>query len=56
MITTLAGAILGRWAAARALRPLHETTRAALAIAGGNLNTRLESTHFADLAALVVGL
>ncbi|MGA3216500.1 MAG: HAMP domain-containing sensor histidine kinase [Acidimicrobiales bacterium] len=52
LITTVAGAVLGRWAAARALRPLHETTRAALAIAGGNLNTRLESAHFADLAAL----
>jgi signal transduction histidine kinase len=52
LITTVAGAILGRWAAARALRPLHETTRAALSIAGGNLNTRLESAHFADLAAL----
>ena len=52
LITTVAGAVLGSWAAARALRPLHETTRAALAIAGGNLNTRLESAHFADLAAL----
>ena len=52
LITTVAGAVLGRWAAARALRPLQETTRAALAIAGGNLNTRLESGHFADLAAL----
>jgi signal transduction histidine kinase len=52
LITTLAGAILGRWAAGRALRPLRQTTRAALAIAGGNLNTRLESAHFADLAAL----
>jgi two-component system sensor histidine kinase MtrB len=52
LITTVAGAILGSWAAARALRPLKETTRAALAIAGGSLDTRLESTHFADLAAL----
>ena len=52
LITTVAGALLGSWAAARALRPLHETTRAALAIAGGNLNTRLESADFADLAAL----
>jgi len=52
LITTVAGAVLGSWAAARALRPLHETTRAALAIADGNLNTRLESAHFADLAAL----
>jgi len=52
LITTVAGAILGSWAAARALRPLRETTRAALAIAGGSLDTRLESAHFADLAAL----
>jgi len=52
LITTFAGAVLGLWAAARALRPLHETTRAALAIAGGNLDTRLESESFADLAAL----
>jgi signal transduction histidine kinase len=52
LITTVAGAILGSWAAARALRPLKETTRAALAIAGGSLDTRLESAHFADLAAL----
>jgi signal transduction histidine kinase len=52
LITTVAGAVLGSWAAARALRPLKDTTRAALAIAGGNLNTRLESAHYADLAAL----
>jgi len=42
----------GRWAAGRTLRPLHETTRAALAIAGGRLGTRLESADFADLAPL----
>ena len=52
LITTFAGAVLGLWAAARALKPLHDTTRAALAIAGGNLATRLESESFADLAAL----
>lgn len=52
LITTLAGAVLGRWAAGRALRPLRETTRAALAIAGGQLDTRLESARFADLAVL----
>ncbi len=50
LITTVAGAVLGRWAAARTLRPLRETTQAALAIAGGRLNTRLESSYFADLA------
>ena len=52
LITTIAGAIVGRWAAGRTLRPLHETTRAALAIAGGRLGTRLESADFADLAPL----
>jgi two-component system sensor histidine kinase MtrB len=50
LITTVAGAVLGRWAAARTLRPLRETTQAALAIAGGRLDTRLESSYFADLA------
>ena len=50
LITTVAGAVLGRWAAGRTLRPLRETTQAALAIAGGRLDTRLESADFADLA------
>ena len=50
LITTVAGAVLGLWAAARTLRPLRETTQAALAIAGGRLDTRLESADFADLA------
>ena len=50
LITTVAGAVLGRWAAGRTLRPLQKTTQAALAIAGGRLDTRLESAHFADLA------
>jgi len=52
LVTTVAGAIVGRWAASRALRPLHETAQAALAIAGGRLGTRLESTDFADMAVL----
>ena len=50
LINTVAGAVLGRWASARTLRPLRETTQAALAIAGGRLGTRLESADFADLA------
>ena len=50
LITTVAGAVLGRWASRRTLRPLRETTQAALAIAGGRLDTRLESADFADLA------
>jgi two-component system, OmpR family, sensor histidine kinase MtrB len=52
LVTTLAGAIVGRWASGRALRPLHDTAQAALAIAGGKLGTRLESPDFADLAVL----
>ncbi|HLN04718.1 MAG TPA: HAMP domain-containing sensor histidine kinase [Acidimicrobiales bacterium] len=52
LVTTIAGAIVGRWAASRALRPLHETAQAALAIASGRLGTRLESADFADLAVL----
>lgn len=51
-VTTIGGAVLGRWAAGRALRPLHETAQAALAIADGRLSTRLESADFADLAVL----
>ena len=31
LFTTIGGAIVGRWAASRALRPLHETAQAALA-------------------------
>jgi len=50
LITTVAGAVLGRWAAGRTLLPLRRTTHAALAIAGGRLGTRLESSDFADLA------
>ncbi len=52
VVTTIAGAIVGLWAASRALRPLHETAQAALAIAGGRMGTRLESGDFADLAVL----
>ena len=52
LVTTLGGAILGRWAASRALRPLHETAEAALSIAEGRLDTRLESDRYADLSVL----
>ncbi len=43
IVTTLGGAIVGRWGARRALRPLRQTAQAALSIAGGDLDTRLES-------------
>lgn len=52
VVTTLGGAVLGSWGASRALRPLHEAAQAALAIAGGRLDTRLESEDYADLAVL----
>lgn len=52
IVTTLAGAILGRWAAGRALRPLRDVSQAALAIASGRLGTRLETADVRDLALL----
>jgi two-component system sensor histidine kinase MtrB len=52
VVTVVGGAILGRWAAGRSLRPLHDTARAALSIAGGQLDTRLRSDEYADLAVL----
>ena len=52
LVTTLAGAGLGFWASRRALRPLTEVAQAAEAIAGGALDTRLESVDDVDLAPL----
>ena len=42
IITTLLGTGLGRFASTRLLRPLAEVSRAAGAIAGGELDTRLD--------------
>ncbi|MHB8434262.1 MAG: sensor histidine kinase [Acidimicrobiales bacterium] len=52
LVVTLGGAVLGSWAASRSLRPLHEAAKAALDIAGGRLDTRLETDDYADLAVL----
>ena len=52
LVTTVAGAAVGRWAASRALRPLAGLTDAAVAIAGGQLDTRVESGDDADLDEL----
>ncbi|MGH9171921.1 MAG: sensor histidine kinase [Acidimicrobiales bacterium] len=52
VVTAIGGAVLGLWAAGRALRPLHQTAEAALSIAGGELGTRLRSDDYADLAVL----
>ncbi len=53
IVTTVLGAALGRWASGRSLRPLTGVSRAAVAIAGGELGTRLVATAGdPDLAAL----
>jgi two-component system sensor histidine kinase MtrB len=52
LVTTVAGAAVGRWAASRALRPLAGLTDAAVAIAGGQLDTRVEAGEDTDLEEL----
>jgi signal transduction histidine kinase len=52
LFTTVAGAVIGRWASGRALRPLGEVSRAAETIAGGRLDTRLLAGDDAELSAL----
>jgi two-component system sensor histidine kinase MtrB len=53
VVTTLLGAGLGRFASRRSLRPLTDVSRAAVAIAGGQLDTRLPSeTTDPDLGGL----
>lgn len=52
LVTTVAGAVTGRWASGRALRPLAQVSAAAETIAGGRLDTRLEAADDAELSAL----
>ena len=52
IITTIGGAMLGVFAASRAVRPLGDAAQAAKAIAGGRLDTRLEPTDDPDLRVL----
>jgi len=52
LVTTIAGAAVGRWASSRALRPLGGLTDAAVAIAGGQLDTRVDAGDDADLEEL----
>ncbi len=49
LVTTLAGAALGWWAARRALRPLTSVSTAAMALAAGRLDTRLQGSADPDL-------
>jgi signal transduction histidine kinase len=52
IITTLAGGLLGTIVAGRAVRPLADAAKAAQAIAGGRMDTRLEPTDDPDLRLL----
>ena len=52
-LTITAGAALGAAAGRRVLRPLAEVRQAAVAIAGGRLDTRVTTVDDADLGALV---
>jgi two-component system sensor histidine kinase MtrB len=52
LLTTVAGAAVGRWASGRVLRPLARVSEAAAAIAGGHLGIRLPATDDKDLAPL----
>jgi signal transduction histidine kinase len=49
----VAAAVLGRWAARRAVAPLDAVAGAAARIAGGRLDTRLPATDDPDLATFV---
>lgn len=51
-VTTALGIILGSVAASRAVRPLTVASKAAKAIAGGRLETRLQATDDPDLALI----
>jgi two-component system, OmpR family, sensor histidine kinase MtrB len=52
LLSTLAGAAVGWWAARRVLRPLRGIGDAAHAIATGRLDTRVEASDDADLATI----
>ncbi len=53
VLTTVAGALLGRAASRRVLAPLGEVTNAAVKVSGGDLGTRMRDTNDPDLVALV---
>lgn len=53
LLTSLAGAGFGVWASSRVLRPIADVSLATSAIAGGNLETRLDRRDDPDLDAIV---
>ena len=52
-LTTVGGALLGRWASRRVLAPLNAVAGAAARIAGGDMRTRLDPTDDPDLLTIV---
>lgn len=52
VVTTVGGAVVGRWASGRAIGPLSDVSHAAEVIASGHLATRLQTEDDADLAPL----
>jgi two-component system sensor histidine kinase MtrB len=52
-LTTVAGALLGRWASKRVLAPLGDGSEAVEAIASSDLDTRLPRTNDPDLGPLI---
>lgn len=53
VLTTLAGAALGRWSARRLLAPLDVVAGATARIAGGDLRTRLPTTDDPELVTII---
>ncbi len=53
VLTTLAGAVLGRWSARKVLAPLDVVAGATARIAGGDLTTRLPSTDDPELVTII---
>lgn len=52
VVTTLAGAAMGRWASSRVLQPVAAAARAAAEVADGHLDVRVETGADPDLARL----
>lgn len=55
-VTTLAGALLGRWASGRMFKPLNGVAIASTRIAAGELDTRLVPPRDPDLAQITTAL
>lgn len=52
VVTTILAALLGRYASSRMMQPLRDVSKAAEAIAGGRLDTRLDQQLAPELASL----